>query len=752
MLELLLLAVLLIAAIVIPRHEAMIPANAFDDGQSPQVQAGDGTILIGAAPDGTVGALDLVAYGVRLRPGAYEIRVDYDSDTDGRGDFYARGATFIMDSGREITTDYINLNDAQTEVYGRVWIPLSVRGLTDVAACVSYLGKGTVEIAGVQITEILGYRFVCILGLALLLAALHALHICFFSSEKKTNVKTGVILVLAGIVLAASLPNLVNFAYEGHDTSFHLKRIATLGEELKYGQFPVRMHTTVGNGYSYPLSLYYGDFLLYLPALLYNCAVPLQMCFQIYTFLTNALTCGIAYYCLKKMTGHQTLSLLGTAMYVLSMYRLTNVYVRSAVGEYTALIFIPLAILGMYLIQTKEKPRYEDWLPLSLGMTGVALSHVLSTEMLAFDLVLLCICFVRQFLNKDRMLAIVKAAVLCLALSGWFLVPFIDCFLSQSVVIQTTELYIQERGTFLIQLFSLFTTGFGDGLYYGLGNRMPLAIGASLVAGIAAMLVCLYNRHKWQVTKTAHFGWIRVLLIIAVVNLVMTLEVFPWDSIQRTLGRLGSIIASMQFPWRFIALATPLLVFGTVLALGLMEKPDRRMYTAFAASILAGLVISTGYFYFRFINEVPIYPSYFKSAYEGADKLYYLTGTDTSMISYSVCEVEEGEAIVTSYAKEKGVARLTVQNDAQQEARVAVPIFAYRGYRAYDEVGREMQTVTGGNNRIAVRVPPQYDGEITVRFVSPVHWRAAEGVTLAALGFVAVMSVKGSRKKRAQRA
>jgi len=752
LLELLLIAALLIAAIVVPRHEIAVPASAFDAEQSPQVSVSGAGITVVPAADGSAGQLYLMAYGLKLRPGAYEICVNYDSDTDGRDDFYARGATFILDSNRGITTDYINLNDAQTKVYGRVWAPLSLRGTTDAAACVTYLGKGTVSLFGVTLTEIVGYRFVCIAAFVLILLAFHALYAFFFSSREIALKNMGVLLVLIAIVLAASLPNFVNFAYEGHDTSFHLKRIVTLGEEIKYGQFPVRMHTTVGNGYGYPLSLYYGDFLLYLPAILYNCAVPLQMCFQIYALMINALTCGVAYVCFKRMTGDQHVSLLGTALYVLSCYRLTNVYVRSAVGEYTALTFMPLVLLGMFLIFGKKKPVYSDWLPLSLGMTGVVISHVLSTEMLAFDLVLLCVCFIRQVFNRDRLLAIVKAAVLCLLLSGWFLIPFIDCFLNQSVVIQTTDINIQERGTFLIQLFSMFTTGFGDGLYYGLGNRMPLAIGASLTVGIAAMLYCLYNRHKWQLTGGTVFKWVRAVLIIAALNLGLTLERFPWNDIQRTLGRFGSIICSMQFPWRWIAVATPLLVMGTVFALHLMQKHDRRMYTVFAAASLACLVIGTGYFYFRFINEVPIYPSYFKSAYEGADKLYYLTDTNTDMISRSVCEVEEGEVSITAYEKERGVTRLTVVNESGQEAQIAVPTFNYIGYRAYDGMGNALETVTGGNNRVAVRVPANYRGEIEVRFVPPVLWRIAEGMTAAGLLFMAVMAVRGRKNQKKQAA
>lgn len=739
-----LIAALMIAAAVIPGYAVTVPAQAFDTAQSEWAAVEDGQLVISAASEPLV----LMAYGISLRPGAYEIRIRYDSDTDGREDFFTRGATFILDSGRKIVTDYINLNDSQTEASGRVWVPLSLRGTTDIAACLAYLGKGTVTLSDVQISEIRGYRYACILGLALLGLMLYALYICFFSAEKKLRRQAGVLLVLAGVVLAASLPNFVDFAYEGHDVSFHLKRIVSLAEELKYGQFPVRMHTTVGNGYGYPLSIYYGDFLLYLPAILYNCAVPLQTCLQIYVLLINALTCAIAYFCLKGMTGHRTLSVLGAALYVLSHYRLTNIYVRSAVGEYTAMAFIPLAVLGIYRIVTAEKPRFRDWLPLSLGMAGVALSHVLSTEMLAFDLILLCLGCLKRVLSRERLLAIVKAAVLCALLCGWFLVPFADSFFHQSTAIQTTELSLQERGTFLVQLFSVFSLGFGDGLYYGLAGKMPTTIGASLTAGVLVMLCCLYNRHKWQLTKTAQFGWIRLLLIVAAVNLSMTLACFPWDDLQRMLGRFGSVISSMQFPWRWLAVAVPLLVTGTVLGLQVMERADRSMYLAFAAAIVAGLVISTGYFYFRFINEAPVYPSYFKSAYEGSDALYYLEGTDTTMLSRAVCEVEAGDAEVTAYRKEKGIARITVENRAGDEAQIAVPVFAYRGYRAYDGEGKPLETVPGGNNRVAVRVPARYSGEIEVRFVPPLYWRAAELISLMALGFVLVMMRIDKKKKR----
>ena len=79
-------------------------------------------------------------------------------------------------------------------------------------------------------------------------------------------------------------------------------------------------------------------------------------------------------------------------------------------------------------------------------------------------------------------------------------------------------------------------------------------------------------------------------------------------------------------------------------------------------------------------------------------------------------------------------------------------MFNYIGYRAYDEAGDALNIVTGGNNRVAVRVPANYHGEIAMRFVSPVLWHIAEGVTAVGLIFMAVMTMRGRKNKEAKQA
>ena len=127
-----------------------------------------------------------------------------------------------------------------------------------------------------------------------------------------------------------------------------------------------------------------------LPALLYNLWLPLRTCYQVYLFAVTLATCLIAYFSFAKITASRRLGLLGALLYTLSAYRLTCVYTRAAVGEFTAMAFFPLVLLGLYGIYTSDRPRFGDWLPMALGMAAMVQSHLLSCELTA----LLLICFV----------------------------------------------------------------------------------------------------------------------------------------------------------------------------------------------------------------------------------------------------------------------------------------------------------------------------------------------------------------------
>ena len=153
--------------------------------------------------------------------------------------------------------------------------------------------------------------------------------------------------------------------------------------------------------------------------------LPLRTCYQVYLFAVTLATCLIAYFSFAKITASRRLGLLGALLYTLSAYRLTCVYTRAAVGEFTAMAFFPLVLLGLYGIYTSDRPRFGDWLPMALGMAAMVQSHLLSCELTALLLILFCLLRLRETLRPARLLAWVKAALLAVGLSAWYLVPFL---------------------------------------------------------------------------------------------------------------------------------------------------------------------------------------------------------------------------------------------------------------------------------------------------------------------------------------
>ena len=107
------------------------------------------------------------------------------------------------------------------------------------------------------------------------------------------------------------------------------------------------MDPAIINEKGYPFSLMYSDVFLYPAAVLRILGFSLQTSYKVYVASITVATVGITFYALRKMFRSDCAALLGTALYTLSFYRLTNVFVRAAVGEYTAMAFLPLVVYGL---------------------------------------------------------------------------------------------------------------------------------------------------------------------------------------------------------------------------------------------------------------------------------------------------------------------------------------------------------------------------------------------------------------------
>ena len=81
------------------------------------------------------------------------------------------------------------------------------------------------------------------------------------------------------------------------------------------------------------------------------------------------------------MAGDLNVGFVGSVIYTLSIWRLNDVYIRAAAGEYAAMAFLPLIVLGFFQLfsDEEEKRKRRTFIYLVLGYFGVIQTHMLTS-------------------------------------------------------------------------------------------------------------------------------------------------------------------------------------------------------------------------------------------------------------------------------------------------------------------------------------------------------------------------------------
>lgn len=566
---------------------------------------------------------------------------------------------------------------------------------------------------------------------------------------QKIKENIAVVLGLSCVFIVSSLGVMGCFVTEGHDYLFHYARIVGLAEGLMSGELPVRIQPGWLHGYGYAASVCYGDLLLYVPALLYALGLPIIHAYKCYVLLINLGTLLISYFCFKKIGRSRPIAVACSALYCLCVTRLINLYLRAAVGEYSAFMFLPLVLLGMKEIYAKDRrseslppPTDCGWLILCLGMTGLIRTHVLSVEMTGIFLALTVLLLIRR-MSKQVFLALCKSVLATLLLNLDFLLPFLDyAGDSLKVFAAKTSYGIQQYGLSLYELLSFGTTAAGkatDALS-GPVARIPESLGPGILAAVLLIVIVLAKGNRWgknekgQLILTAGLGCLAIIL---------TTYYFPWNRLA-ALPVLNSVTASIQFPWRFLSIAVPLLTYAACIALVKFEEIFGREKLTYALIVLCGIAALQGMYFQDLVirnagtdgapQDSVIYydsrPQMNLSAIVSSGE-YLLENTNVSLTWTDLDVTGENVQILQT---EKNGLTTKIVCEAAENAWLEIPMFAYRHYRCGDvDTGEELPVSRGTNNKIRVDLPDNYRGVLRVYFSEPWYWRASELISLVTL-------------------
>ena len=543
-------------------------------------------------------------------------------------------------------------------------------------------------------------------------------------------------LILACAALLASAPALMEGLFAGHDLFFHLNRIEGIASALRCGQFPARIHASTLLGYGYAASEFYPELFFYLPALLRNLGVSSVACVQALQILINLSTALICYAGARRLFGSREVAVCASVIYTLSAYRLINVYTRAAFGEALGMTFLPLLIAATVDVFTRDERR---WPMMALAMTCIFMSHMLSTLFaIGFCALAALCCLPRLVREPRRILACVKAAGLTVLCSLWFVVPFLQYSaeeISTNIGILGSNC-MQPVGNLLLA----FPSGVGQSPKTTVPPTQALGAqpGMALLLGCALLLLARYMKDRDEPLDAAASGHLPlVLLVMGTLAAFISTPFFPWKRLCSMSAPLGTVFMQIQFPWRLIGVAAPMLSLAA--ACGYLARP--RWARAGAALALTMSVLCAGLVLRDVVNQ-DLYLMR-EGFLDSRVNQYEYTYNYTEKSIFRPDEVVAGGAQAQVIAYRKRGTSLTMEVGGMESAQyLELPMCYYPGYRAL--IDGEACSVRRGENNV-IRLYGAWTGEtstVQVWYEEPMIWRAAELASLAGFALLIALCIK----------
>lgn len=668
-----------------------------------------------------------------LDKGIYIVTINYDADQFGNSiNAYSNSLNSF-----EMHSTLVELNPYNKEA--QLTIELN-RTADDITIQAVYGGKGFINIKDIKIEETnrlygkyIFYAFV----ICLLIGGLSIFN------KKEVSTKK-IILALLGIIMASCYPIYTDYLMAGADMPFHLLRIEGIKEGLITGYFPVKIHPLWAKGYGYATGIFYGDIFLYIPALLRIIGFSIQTAYKMYVVLINAGTVCISYFCFKKIFNSRKIGVIGSFIYSLSVYRLFNLYTRTAVGEYTSMMFLPLILLGFYLIFMDENKKncIKNSLITALGITGVIQSHLLSFEMVLFVCFVVCLVCIKKVFNLRIIYSLSLGVLITLLLNLNFIIPFLDfynkdIYINSSEWVSNTSSTLQESGLFPIQVFSLFQYSVGGAwsTKVGVNNEASYSLGIVFLCGIALfiyLLVC----HIKKCSEDENFKPACVCFIIGCLTIYMSTCYFPWDSIADKGYLINKVVNSLQFAWRMCGPSTILMSFVICYIFKVFGKIEKEQIAGFILSCCIILhTINASWYLFDFAfhaDTYRVYDTYELNTMALYSNEYLPTGTDPlKIIDNNI--IKDGIYVLEDYKKE-GINISCYLETGENGGYIYFPLNYYKYYKCRDiETLQQFDTKAGINNMLRVEFNDKYSGTVEIYYSEPWFWRLGEILSLMTL-------------------
>ncbi len=523
--------------------------------------------------------------------------------------------------------------------------------------------------------------------------------------------KTKLVFLLASCILALlfTLPYLMKDLLPiEHDTFFHLSRIEGLAKAIENKDFLPAIYPDKNNGFGYTSPLFYADILLTPAALIHLAGLPLSATYKLVIFIETMFAAFAVMCLIYRITKKNSAAIIAATAYTFANYHITDVYVRGALGEVQAMIFLPILLEGIYILLYEQDEK--QWKCACFSLTVLALTHNL-TFLLS---VILCSIFflIRlSHLKKAVIIAVFKAVILAFLLSAFFTLPMLE-------QLSSNDYYLNYYGTTsdladgALPLWKYFanTTVFGYSST-ALSHDQQMLVNPGYFLTFAPLLYIFAKEKKPFITTC---------MVPGCIFLLLPSDIIPWDML--------SFLRILQFPWRLIQLSMLLLTIPAAYAFtNLCHKKA-------VHSIVISLLVIEGIWHvlpvtsrtFGLTSDItwsdvtdgaltdPYYSAtYMRVELAGGDYLP-LSSPDYRELSPVIMD-ENMEPTDIPFERQYNTLEFTIDSETTNK-EIVLPRTWYKGYTIVDEAGNEIPCYQ--NDYGLVSFTPETSGTYTCCYKS----------------------------------
>lgn len=544
---------------------------------------------------------------------------------------------------------------------------------------------------------------------------------------KEKEIINYILIIIASIIISIPLAN-KNLNIYRDDGIQHICRIIGTEQTLADKQFLPMIMSNLCNNFGYSWNIFYSPLTAYMSVVLRIFNFSYVNCLKLCMFVIVVLSGLTMYKLTLRITKNKKLATLASIIYILAPYRITDMYIRTALAELASFIFIPIVFEGLYIILNEEKKSYK----LALGAAGLILTH----QVIAMYTAIICFAYLIVFFKKLKSKTVLKNIGVnlsfCLLMTSFYWVGLLQHYFSTSY-----EVFIpgrMEREEVLI----FYKAKFSQLFITSSEQTMIYAIGLLSVIGLVLTPIA-YKKVPEEYKKTYMF-----FLITGVILIGMTLSIFPFEELPQALTMLQFTFRLFTFTSFFFAF-----VVATNFAILIKDFKTLDIVVLLTISILL-LVPYKSKLDFnlkdneeRLINGVRITENTGR-VHAGMASMEYLPTKAFKNLKYianrkdEVMVLDNNQAVISDYTKQASNMNCKISN-INKETTIELPYIYYLGYRVYAN-GQEIKYTESDNGFIQINIAK--DSQIKVKYLGTNEMLISYAVSIISFATIIVLNHK----------